>query len=414
LKLPTALRKTVLGTVAIATATLGFGLSQGAASAATTSHTAAATMSAADTLQTPRLTKLAAEAIHQTTLGVMYASGGGHGSSPAPLGSNVDCSGFIREMYGYAFGADIGGGSGDDMIRLSGEFTQTSNPVPGDVALFGNGGQAPAYHAGIYIGFMNGHPAAAAASQDGTPILIQQWYNRYWSGDLMGYWHYNGATAADSGPLVRPKMTGSLDSVSGVPGGFHLAGWAVDRQRKASTTTVAVTVDGRVVANLGTNTARPDVNQALGVAGTHGFIAGIFTPAGTHTVCVTAEPAGTSSAAVGLGCRSIVVPRPTTGSFDSATGAKRALRVAGWAVDPSTSGANNTVRVTVDGHVVANTLTGIARPDVDRALGITGSHGFAVPIAAAAGSHTVCTISVPRTSASYERSLGCRTVTVTA
>ncbi len=411
MKLSTALRRTVLGAVAIATVTLGLGLTQGAASAAPITQSASLNTSVA--FQTPRLTMMVAAAIHQTKLGVMYASGGGHNGSPAPLGSNVDCSGFVREMYGYAFHTDIGNGSGDDIIRLSGEFTKTSHPVPGDVALFDNGGQAPAYHAGIYIGMINGYPAAAAASQDGTPILIQQWYNRYWSGDLMGYWHYNGATAADSGPLVQPKMTGSFDSASGTPGGLRVAGWAVDPQRKASASAVAVNVDGMLTANLTTSTVRADVNSASGASGSHGFNAGIATPAGRHTVCVTALPAGTSSAAVSLGCKVVLVPRPTTGSYDSATGGKRMLRVGGWAVDPSTSGASNTVIVTVDGRGYA-TLAGIARSDVDRALRIGGNHGFALPIAAAAGRHTVCVASTPTSAASYQTSLGCKTVTVTA
>jgi len=409
LKLSTALRRAALVTVALAT--LGLGLTQGAAIAAPANRSAAVTTIAA--YQTPRLTKMVTEAIHQTTLGVMYAAGGGHGSSPAPLGSNVDCSGFVREMYGYAFNTDIGNGSGDSMIRLSGEFTRTSYPVPGDVALFGNSGNAPAYHAGIYIGMINGHPAAAAASQTGTPIKIQQWYDRYWPSDLMGYWHYNGATAADSGPAVQAKMSGSFDSASGTPGGFRVSGWAVDPQLKASTTTVAVTVDNKLVANVTTNTARADVNRVTGATGNHGFTAGIATPVGWHTVCVTAQPAGTSSAEVNLGCKIVSVPRPTTGSFDSATGGKLALRATGWAMDPSASSVSNTVRITVDGRP-DTARAGISRPDVNRVLSITGNHGFAVPIAATAGRHFVCVISTPTSAASYQRSLGCKTVTVTA
>ena len=414
MKLTTALRKTVLGTVAIATVALGFGMSQGSASATPTIQAAAAPMSSAATFQTPRLTKMVADAIHQTQIGVMYQYGGGHGSSPAPLGSRVDCSGFVREMYGSAFHTDIGNGSGDSIVRLSGKFTRTSHPVPGDVALFGNGGRAPAYHAGIYIGMINGHPAAAAASETGKPIKIQQWYDRYWSGDLMGYWHFNGATAADSGPLVQPKMSGSFDSASGVPGGFRLAGWAVDPQRKTSSTAVAVSVDNTLRSNLPTNIARADVNRLTGATGAHGFSTAVPTPAGRHTVCVTAKPTGTSSAAVKLGCKIVIVPRPTAGSFDSATGAKRVLRVAGWAYDPSASSASNTVRVTVDGRLAANTRAGNARADVDRKFHITGNHGFAVPIAAAPGVHTVCTVSLPTSAASYERALGCKRVTVTS
>jgi len=413
LKFATALRKTTAGAVAVATVTLGFGLGQGAASAVTplVSATPMATVIA---YHAPRLSRMVAEAIHQTTLGIMYSSGGGHNAHPASLGSRVDCSGFVREMYEYGFGVDIGNGSGDSIIRTSGEFTKTSHPVPGDVALFGNGGQAPAYHAGIYIGMINGHPAAAAASSTGTPLLIQQWYNRYWSGDLIGYYHFNRATAADSGPRVQPKMTGSLDAVSGVTGGFRVSGWAVDPQRKSYSGSVGVTVDGRSVANLATDTYRADVNRVAGATGNHGFSAGISTAVGRHTVCVIAHAAGTSSAAVSLGCRAVTVPRPANGSFDSATGTKRTFAVSGWAFDPNVSGSNSLIRVTLDGRTVANTRAAAVRADVDRIFGITGNHGFHVRIAAAAGQHTVCTVALPASASTYARKLGCKAVKVTA
>ena len=109
------------------------------------------------------------QAIHQTTLGTMYLTGGGHGPQPAPLGSRVDCSGFIRQMYHWAFGTDIGNGTADSVIRLSGQFVRTTRPVPGDVALIGSSGNAPAYHAGIYLGIMNGQEAMAAAPAPVSP-----------------------------------------------------------------------------------------------------------------------------------------------------------------------------------------------------------------------------------------------------
>lgn len=313
LKFGTVVRKAVLSTVAVATVTLGFGLTQGSASAAAP-MAIAAPMTAATPWQVPRLTKMVAEAIHQTTLGISYSFGGGHGSSPAPLNSHVDCSGFIRELYHYAFGTDIGNGSGDGMVRLSGEFTQTSRPVPGDVALFGNSGHAPAYHAGIYVGIIAGHPAIAASPATGSNIKIQQWFDRYWHADLMGYWHYKGATAADSGSLTQPKVVGHFDAATGTPGGFRLSGWSVDPQRKSANAPISVVVDNRLIVRLPTPVARVDVNRAQGATGNHGFNTAIPFAVGRHTLCLSAQPAGTNSAAVSLGCRVITVPGPTRGS----------------------------------------------------------------------------------------------------
>lgn len=128
---------------------------------------------------------------------------------------------------------DIGSGNGDSMVRTCGRFTRVTSPVPGDVALIGNGGRAPAYHAGIYIGSINAKPAIVAASQTGTPVKIQQWYNRYWSGDLMGYWHFNGATTADSGPLSNGPVRGSYDLPVGEKRTFSVVGWAFDRPPRA-------------------------------------------------------------------------------------------------------------------------------------------------------------------------------------
>ena len=412
LKVPTVLRKTVLSTVAVATVTLGLGVGQGAATAAAPLASAAPM---ATTVQDSRLTKLVTEAKTQTTLGIPYLYGGGHGPTPAPLRSRVDCSGFVRELYKYAFGVDIGSGSGDSIVRQSGKFTRTANPVPGDVALFGNSGSAPAYHAGIYVGLINGHPAIAASPTTGSNIKIQQWYSSYWAGDLMGYWHYNGAIAVDSAQLVQqPRMEGRFENTTGTPGGLRLWGWTIDPQRKASSATVAVSIDNRLIAYLPTNALRADVNQTKGVTGNHGFSAAIPFPVGRHTVCVTARSAGTSTTAVALGCKAVTVPVPTRGSFGTATGSARAFAVTGWAYDPSLPAASNVVRVTLDGRVLTNIRAFLARPDVNRTYGITGGHGFAVRLAAAAGPHTVCTISLPASTNSFARSLGCKVVTVTS
>ena len=416
-----AARRTVLATVAVASIVLGTGLGQGVAAAdpvvqaatpAAAPATAPATAAAAVT--GPRLTKMVTQAIHQTTLGTMYLTGGGHGPRPAPLGSRVDCSGFIRQMYHWAFGTDIGNGTADSVIRLSGQFVRTTRPVPGDVALIGRSGNAPAYHAGIYLGIINGQEAMAASPSPGQSIKIERGYLRYWSGELMGYWHYKGATAADSGRVVTARMAGHFDAASGTPAGIRVAGWAVDPQRKASSATVAVSIDNRPASTVPTRGLRADVNRVMRATGLHGFSTVVpFARPGRHTVCVTARPAGTSTAAVSLGCKSVVVPGPTRGAFDRAAGSKLSYTIRGWAFDPNSAAASSIVRVTLDGRPAKDIRAGSARADVNRIFKITGKHGFSVRLAATKGRHTVCATALPLSGKSYARPLGCKVVIVT-
>ncbi|MDQ6658548.1 MAG: C40 family peptidase [Actinomycetota bacterium] len=142
----------------------------------------------------PRLTGVVQAAMWGISQHIPYVYGGGHGSVPSVSGG-ADCSGYVRWAYSQGFGVDIGSGSSDSMIRTSGQFVRVSNPVPGDVALFGNGGQPPAYHTGIYVGQQNGGAVLAAEVQTGEPARIQ----KVWS-DLIGYYRYRGATAADLPP----------------------------------------------------------------------------------------------------------------------------------------------------------------------------------------------------------------------
>ncbi len=417
-------RKVLLLSAVLATATLGFGV--GVAGAATVDSPPVSASPSVSPLVNPRvsiatastgrLTALTAQALHQSTLGVMYLWGGGHGTLPAPLASRVDCSGFVREMYYSAFGVDIGSGSGDWMIRLSGRFTRTVAPVPGDVALFGTAGRAPAYHASVYIGVQaNGYPAGVAAVATGQPIRIQQWYGSY-SQNLMGYWHYNGATPANTSPVqppVQPAMKGHFDSATGIVGGLVIGGWALDPQRSAAPTTIAVSVDRGAPLILQTSLLRPDVNAAMGSTGQHGIRTAFAAVPGSHTVCLTAQPAGTSSIVADLGCKTAVVPRQVNGVFDRAVGGTLTVVVFGWAFDPNNPAASSTVRLTVDTLVPVTFGAAAARPDVDRALGILGNHGFSGQLAAIPGAHTICATSLPLSATSYEKALGCRVVTVT-
>jgi hypothetical protein len=152
---------------------------------------------------TPRLAEVARWAQWGVDNKIPYNYGGGHGPTPS-ISGGADCSGFVRWTYYKGFGVDIGSGSGDSMIRTSGNFVRVNTPVPGDVVMLGRGGSAPAYHVSIYVGIRNGHPASAAESTSGQPAKIQYWYTGTSAQNFMGYWRYKGATAADLPQPAQP------------------------------------------------------------------------------------------------------------------------------------------------------------------------------------------------------------------
>jgi len=342
----------------------------------------------------PRLTKLVAEAQLQTTQNIFYASGAGHDASPAPLGSPVDCSGFIREMYSYAFGVDIGNGSGDDIVRLSGEFTQTATPVVGDVVLFGSNGQAPAYHAGIYIGMIDGYPADAAASETGKPILIQQWYNRDSAGDFMGYWHYNGASAADSGPITPPLVptAGALETATQNSTSITVSGFTYDTLSPAASNRADIFIDGKFVARVPSNRARPDINRVFHIPGNHGFVATVPVTPGTHHLTVASEPISPNSVINQAGNpRTITIAKPAVvAHLDTLSSLSiRRLTVAGWTFDPQHKGNSQSIQVIVDGRLAATLRDTAPRVDVNAKFGTRGNHGFTASLALSSGGHAI-------------------------
>ena len=86
------------------------------------------------------------------------------------------------------------------------------------------------------------------------------------------------------------------------------------------------------------------------------------------------------------------------------------VRLAGWALDWDTNGPL-TVRVTVDGQVVATPLANLARSDIANAYpGMGPNHGFDVTVPLSGGTHTVCAAMV-NAGPGTDSLLGCRTVT---
>ena len=99
------------------------------------------------------------------------------------------------------------------------------------------------------------------------------------------------ALAAAPARAVSPQ--GAFDTCTGGVGFIHVSGWAYDPDVSSQSTDVIVSLytDSGCTSlydysTLAANVSRPDVNQAKGITGNHGFNADIAAPAGTYWVTI--------------------------------------------------------------------------------------------------------------------------------
>jgi SpoIID/LytB domain protein len=196
------------------------------------------------------------------------------------------------------------------------------------------------------------------------------------------------APAARSLPstLLFFPATGSIDSISFVPGGMQIAGWVALRGSTQSAL-ARVTVNGKVVATAATDVPRPDVQRLIGSGPTAGFVVGVPAEGGNNKVCLYGAMASGADATL-IGCRDLTTPK-AFGSFDAAVAMAGGIAVSGWAIAPAAPGAAH-LSVSVDG-VVTTVPANTPRPDVAAVYPAYGpNHGFAANVSASPGSHQVC------------------------
>jgi hypothetical protein len=225
------------------------------------------------------------------------------------------------------------------------------------------------------------------------------------------------AATLSASPVLAATATptGSIDAVSAGLGTVTVRGWAVDRAKSATSTSVRVTVGGSVVGTVPAASARADVNRRLGVRGNHGYSGSVVaTKYGKQSLCVTALSL-TRGKDVSLGCRTVSIGNPSpVGSFDSVTATPGTLTVRGWAFDPDTASAASDVMITVGGTRTGTVHTDVTRSDVNRVHRVTGTHGFATALATTkTGTQSVCAVAVNVGNGS-DKQLACRTATIPA
>lgn len=211
---------------------------------------------------------------------------------------------------------------------------------------------------------------------------------------------------------VPAKPKGSLDVAALANGRITVRGWAYDPNEPATSIPVHVYVNGAGTA-LTANGSRGDVNSAFGLTGAHGYEGNVTARQGKNTVCVFAiSVTGTDNTLVS--CTDVMweTAKPARGSLDGLSRSGRAVKLAGWAYDPSSPNASAPVHVYVNGVGTAVTADQ-ARPDVNAAFGLGGNHGLSASVPLPAGKADVCVFAIS-VSGGANTLLGCRSVTAAA
>lgn len=204
--------------------------------------------------------------------------------------------------------------------------------------------------------------------------------------------------------VVRALPTGSLDRVSVVHGNASVAGWALDPNSSRQSINVHVYVNGVGYA-VPASRFRADVDRILQVSGNHGFAVTLPLHPGANSVCAAAI--GTDGSRRSLGCRSVRVPAPI-GAVDPVRVQAGKATIRGWALDRNFPASSIRVHVYVNG-VGYSIPTSVTRNDVNRALRVSGVHGFALTAPVHLGANKVCAYAIG-INRNNNTGLGCVTV----
>lgn len=188
-------------------------------------------------------------------------------------------------------------------------------------------------------------------------------------------------------------------------------GWAYDANQKSTPLQVHIYVDGKLITGVEASRERTDVAAAYpGVSAAKGFEykwSSYNKTAGTHNVQVYAlnlDPSGQYASTLnallpgdGLSynCGTSSTPSTSSATNDYAPGGNvdgiSCTGVWGWTYDKDSSGASIQYHVYVDNVLQYGGVTTTARPDVNAAYNIKGTHGFEynLPDNVKTGEHTV-------------------------
>ncbi|MEO5832903.1 MAG: CAP domain-containing protein, partial [Nakamurella sp.] len=198
----------------------------------------------------------------------------------------------------------------------------------------------------------------------------------------------------------------TADAVSIVSGKVRATGWAFDPGSSGASVPVLLYVNN-VLYNGTADQSRPDVNNAYGISGSHGFTVTAPAIIGKNVVCLYAASV-TGAGTTGVYCATLTLdppPSPKAGvEIVMQSGAK--VGVGGWAFDPSKTGESIPVQVNINGQFGTWLSADQSRPDINATNGITGNHGFIGYLDTKPGWNEVCLWGISTTGGNHNF-LGC-------
>ncbi|OCG73912.1 hypothetical protein [Microbacterium sediminis] len=215
-----------------------------------------------------------------------------------------------------------------------------------------------------------------------------------------------GSTQVPSGS----SPVGAVDSITLIPGGVRIQGWALDVDSNTAVT-LRIKSGATVVARAVTTIARSDIAaQYPSHTAPDGFSVDVQLPPGLQEVCVAANNLGGGSNKT-LGCQQVDAQSGTPiGYINNWIPIPGGVKLTGWTIDPDTSAAV-TVRVKSNGNVVTRFDANAYRNDIGQRYPAYGAnHAFYVEVPLPAGTQEVCVVS-NNVGAGKTKTLGCRTIT---
>lgn len=203
---------------------------------------------------------------------------------------------------------------------------------------------------------------------------------------------------------------GSLDSITEIPGGYQLNGWAIDPDT-SNAVGVHVYGNGAFAGWSVAQTDRSDVAAALPAYGAlHGYSIRAKAGHGWTRLCAYGIDAQGGDANRQLACADRFRDARPRGNLDLVRGMEGQMELVGWALDPDTTDPV-TVHVYVDGGWAGVAVANTERPDVGSSFPAFGNaHGYQVSFAAAPGAHTVCAYAIDAVTTVENPVIGCRVV----
>ncbi len=199
----------------------------------------------------------------------------------------------------------------------------------------------------------------------------------------------NGVSALDYvTSTFTSSVIGNFESTVARPSGTEVNGWTL--VSNGETATVAVVVDGNVVARGTADRFRPDVASVFPAYGPqHGFVIPVSMAPGPHSVCVYGEQTAKQSQL--LGCQVYrELGHDPIGHVDAVDPLYGGVRLRGWTLDRDTTGPINALRA-VDGGTLVSSVASDARSDIGTAYpGYGPAHGFDISMPITPGTHTLC------------------------